>query len=229
MPLFLLDKIKLRAINDFDPKQMSTREKTELNYILERTRVIEQIGRDYILDHDEDCQHQFERFEMRNHGDDEYSRDIISDDENSVNLKEFGPSRHVKGINPEEELKALKVKVCSRREGQFAIGHQKEVTTLEELKNMAQKECIREQNDLQYTCHFEDHYYSEKGNPPAAVSEFELHFQSEKESARKEDWELVSCRLDESDDSDDEVELYAAALAFKRGDKMEAIPPENCR
>lgn len=191
MPLFLLDKIKLRAINDFDPKQMSTREKTELNFILERTRVIEQIGRDYILDHAEDSLYQFERFEMRNHGDAEYSRDI-SDDENSVNSKEFGASRHAKQINSEDELKALKVKVCSRREGQYAIGHQKEVTTLETLKNMAQKEFIREQNDLQYTGHFEDHYDSEKGNPPAAVSEFELDFQSEKKSARKEDWELVS-------------------------------------
>lgn len=229
--IIFLDKIKLHAIHDFDPKQMSKREKRELSVTLQRARVTEQVGPEQrnMLDRIEKYQHRFERYEIKKNGDIEYDRkksDFFRTYDDNENLKECSISMQHKQIKPENDLRVLKIKVYSRKEETSDIQEQEEAIKMKDLKTIiGQKELIMEQKDLQNTSHLEILSDAEETNSGAADSDWESDWESERES----EWELVSCHGDESYVSEGELDLYAMALPFKRGDIMEGIPRENIR
>lgn len=121
-----------------------------------------------------------------------------------------------KQVTPEAEFETLEDEVYSTIEEIFNIRDQEETIETEQLKTIVQqKEIITDQDDLQRTKQFDRRSGSEEMKPCAPEWDWDL--------------ESTSCDSCESYVLEGEVDPYGLALPFKRGDKMEAIPPENIR
>lgn len=227
LTLFLLEKIRLRAIHDFDPKQMNRKENRELRLISERIRKAEQIDpqQRYALHQNESPRHRCERYRIRKHIAIEYDREV------STCLKELHLLTQDKQIKPEKEFTPLEDNICSRREETSVNDDQEKAIKMVEPKSVEeQRELIADQNNLQNKIHLHDHYTDENTHTRATDSKWESDWESEFESESDRDWDWESATSRTSDSSmRRKVNLYDLVLPFKRGDIMEAILPLNSR
>lgn len=171
------EKIKLRAVYDFDPKQMSHREGIALNYCLRNKGMIieseyielsntlqgrilmeyfdvwKKIGYEkcIILHTNEGYQHEREKVEMRRHDATEYEAKVY-DCEGDEKLHELSLPIQKKQINPENEVTTLENKDYSIIVKTSDIQIQEEAIKMEELTTvMGERELDTHQEDLNDT------------------------------------------------------------------------------
>lgn len=205
LSFLLSEKIKLRVVRDFDPKQMDSREETELRHVLcsgrlmkkikkvelyerkkEEERLAEftmvmpkEIGNEqrHVLDQNERHEIRFTEFEMREDYDIAYDREAC-DWEYDESLQEFSLHKHDKQINPDEYLLALGNKGHSKRADTTDLQNQEEATELRDFDSY-----IENYKQVMYDLG----YIKCKDNP------------------------------------------YTVAITIKRGDELETIPPTDIR
>lgn len=200
--IFFPEEIKLRVVQDFDPKQMNVVEKKELQRVLckgrlvkkiekselyERTKeeerlaeitmVTNEIGDEQrcVLNKNERQQHRFAEFDMRKDYDIVYDREVpVHNWKDNGSLQEFRLTKQDKQINPKDELLAL------GNEGHIKpdIQNQEEAIKLGDFDSY-----IAGWKQLMY----DTGYMQYKDNP------------------------------------------YTTAITIKRGDELETIPPTNIR
>lgn len=209
--MFLPEKIKVRAVRDFEPKLMSYREKAEVGYFLrirKLTNKREEIGLKSNLNrgrseentkvtggkghkqrHSDKSVRQrpwSESLEMSKHYSMEYNKDIYNSEDNEE-VKESDLSRQESLMNPKDEVTTLRNKEYTKEEERSDIQNQEEAIKMEELETAVQK----------------------------------LKLITDKDALRK------TSRFDDESPESKTVDPYAMVLACKRGDKMETLPPAN--
>lgn len=176
--------------------------------------VKQQIGdeENHVLAQNKKHLYEFVRFEIRKYDDIKRDSKLCDWEDNEI-LRELDLPRQDRHIYPDNELMTSENKSHNIRENNADIQNHGNAIKMEELKN-TREILISKQEDPSEWIGFDESFHSREVDLDGRDSEQEDHRTTSPNSAAIYD-------------PKDEVDLYAATLTVKRGDKMKTNLPEN--